>query len=362
MIIEGYSRSGFYDLLDEVRDLAAELRGIERGLEYMEEERARWWQHIPLGHPVETIRLEFGKTEPFTRTYQIPGEGLLSRIWDPKEAELRENLEQINQEARTWAADEVAALTTKIQHLTHPTAAMYQQILAPLEQVEWNLTHHVVDDYGKLEDSLSEWKGTAATNFRTDFYRPFGNVVGTQHALTVDLIKGVHVAKEIAAATQKSLMRVGYAVRGALVEQLQRCAVESGLERAESTRNALIIGGTLAGIFGSLFTGGIAAGGVASVSGGLNLSTLLISDEDFINHEITGSTAEELTDRFASAVRAIDENGEFQHEGLANELRTLLGRVEELQETTPGQRGAMTPVRPDLVEGVDGETFHMRGG
>src|SRR5690606_19374508 len=190
-------------------------------------------------------------------------------------------------------------------------------VIEPLTQVHQRLEDDVDTDFGKLSGSLSNWEGDAADNFATYFYHPFEGILEKQRRLVGALIVGVEAADAIYQATQHSLMTVACHTRDALYEQLELRAQHAELVRRESIRNALVLAGA-----GASLIAAAAGGGLWSI--GLDAATGLS----------------------AAASTTIPPDA----------VRKVLDRVEGLRA---GGDGRLVPIRPEIVDGVDGDDFYL---
>lgn len=221
-----------------------------------------------------------------------------------------------------------------------------------------------------LEHTLSEWKGDAADNFASYFYYPFEDTVRSQKQMLTALMGGVASAKAIAESTQHSIMNVVNATKNALCEQLKlaqaMAEATAELERQQSLRQTLIIAGGVATVFAAIFTAG-AAVGVAGlwaarfgiIAGATQIASAAIPDEGSTAFDIEGSTAVQLRDSLSDAISKIKTNDGDQHDSLLDEVDAALQRLEELRETEDGEWGRLVPIQPDIVNGVDGDSFYL---
>jgi len=180
---------------------------------------------------------------------------------------------------------------------------------------------------------------------------------------------GIVAAKAIAESTQHSLMNVAHATKLALREQLQLAQAAATLERQQSAQDTLIIAGGLATVFGAVLsavpavaagsTSGLWSASLSVVAGGAQLATLGIPQEGAEPYTIEGGTAEALLASLSEAVDLIKNNDDDQHDKLLHEINAVMGRVEILRGGDDGEDARLIPIRPDLVDGVDSESFYV---
>ncbi|MGH3681878.1 MAG: hypothetical protein ACRDT2_16715 [Natronosporangium sp.] len=355
-----YDREAFYEALGQVRGLLAELRYIDRALAYLREQRITLGEEFWAGHV--SFQIELGRTAPFTRWCSVPDpvplpwEGLPWHT-NAKETEVRAQLAELAGEAETWAAAEISSLTERIAPLTEPIADRYEsRLIRPLETVHDTLSYEVSSDVGKLAHSLGGWEGAAADSFASHFYHPFGDILRRQRELLTALAAGLAAAKAIVESTQHSLMDVVHQVRDLLHAQLQQRAEDAGPGR-EAARTAVIISAG-AGVLAAVASGGgLWTVGLTAFAGATSVAATGVPDEAATDHQLAGSTAEELLAALTNAVVLVDTNESDQHDELAEAIRAVLERVASLRGD--GSDDRLIPIRPDLVDGVDASNFYL---
>jgi hypothetical protein len=266
------------------------------------------------------------------------------------------------EEASTWAADGVEEISRRVEPFTWPVGSLYEsECIGPVMIAHEDLDWQVSDDFGLLRHSLGRWEGAAADNFADRFYHPFAHTLDSQKKLLLALAGGIGSAQAIAESTQHSLMNVVHYTREALREQLQLAAAKAELARQESLRNTLIIGGAAAAVFGSILTAGTGLWGIslAAAAGGGSIASTTIPDGGWVALTLRGATAADLLGAMSAAVNQIDSNDYDQHDELRREVQAVLDRVEAVRDSSDGEDGPLIPIRPNLVNGVDGNDFYL---
>lgn len=355
-----YHRGELYRNLSDVRGYLAELRYIDRALDYLSQEEARWWQGWELLGGIAYVDVELGQTVPFTKMYRVP-EKFPRFFWQRSKAtEINSHLEVIAEEATAWAATAIESITSWIEPFTAPLASTYEyRTIMPLETIHDMLEDKVSTDFGRLSHSLGNWEGEAADNFATYFYYPFEDTLRSQRQLIAALAGGMLTAKAIVESTQHSLMNVVHHLREELLEQLELRARHAERSRQESLRDALIIGGGTATILGAVASGGLWTVAMGTVAGGTTIASTTIPDGASDPYQLRGGTAEELLDALSDAVNQIGLNDDHQHLQLADAVWDVLERVEHLRGGSDAGDGRLIPIRPDIVGGVDGDDFYL---
>lgn len=369
-----YDGYAFYDTLSEIQGYLAELRYIDTAMKYMADEEAGWAQEY-LGGIVtptnEYIEVEYGRTFPFTKKYPVPNDWFDSPFGlfdDTKSERINNRLNELAGEADTWAATEIQNVKDRVEPFTWPQGSSYESnCIQPIGEAHELLEDEISNDFGRLEHTLSDWKGDAADNFASYFYYPFEHTRRSQKQMLTALMGGIASAKAIAESTQHSLMNVVFATKAALREQLERSQATAELERQKSLQTTLIIAGGAATVFAGIFTAGAAAGATAglwaaaftTVAGGAQLATVAIPSDGATEYSIEGGTAEALRDSLSDAITQIKTNDGDEHETLLTEVNNVLSRVETLRGGPDGDDGRLIPIQPDIVNGVDSDSFYL---
>src|SRR5690606_9352768 len=337
----------------------SELRYIDQALEYLEEEKASWWHGVePIGPGTTHVTVTLGTTLPFTRRYEIPGRDSFLTFWkDSKQDEVNRQLRALGTGAEEWGTAELESFQTRVRPFTWLRPGSGESwVIEPLTQVHQRLEDDVDTDFGKLSGSLSNWEGDAADNFATYFYHPFEGILEKQRRLVGALIGGVEAADAIYQATQHSLMTGACHTRDALYEQLELRAQHAALVRRESIRNALVLAGAGASLIAAVTSGGLWSIGLNAAIGLSAAASTTIPPDAVTQLEIRGSSAEELSQALFEALREISSHYSSQHKELDDEVRKVLDRVEGLRA---GGDGRLVPIRPEIVDGVDGDDFYL---
>jgi hypothetical protein len=346
----------FYRTLSEVQGRLAELRYIDRATEYLESQQAQWWENEPIGSQA-TMEFQFGETVPFTRTYHIGTTVWIGLPWqETKEVEISRRLGEIAEEASTWATDSVAALTERVEPLTWATPEGYEGHVAVLEDVNWVLENLIRTDFDKLTYSIGHWEGEAAESYLTNFHEPFEDTRASHSRLIGALAGGLATAKAIVGATQHSLMNVVRRTSDLLYRQLELRSLDTA---QESKATALIIGAGVASIAGVIAGPALWTVAWEAVAAGFSLASEGIPTKSAIEVELVGSTADQLLESLETALDNIEAGMVYQYDELEDQLRIALDRVELLRDGNDGEDGALVPISPSVVDGVDADTFRL---
>jgi hypothetical protein len=356
-----YDPSEFQQKLSAVQGYLAELRYIDTAMAYMEDEKANWWYSLaPFVGTTSHIEVEYGTTFPFTKRYEVPEDRFL---WeDSRKGQVESRLRVLAEEANGWAADGIDDIARRVEPFTWPVGPLYEsECVAPVLTAHEDLAWGVSNDFGLLRHSLGRWEGAAADNFADRFYHPFEYTLDSQKRLLLALAGGITSAKAIAESTQHSLMNVVHYTREALREQLQLAAAKAELARQESLRNTLIIGGATAAVFGTIITAGTGLWGIslATAASSGSIASTTIPDGGWVALTLRGATAADLLGAMSAAINQIDSNDYDQHDELRREVQAVLDRVEAVREGSDGEDGPLIPIRPNLVDGVDGNDFYL---
>lgn len=364
-----YDGPALYDMLGEVQGYLAELRYIDTAMAYLESEDAGWLQEYGGGlitPGTEYVEVEFGSTFPFTKKYGFRSDWHDSPfgLWDDTRSErVNERLSELSGEANTWAEGEVESLRERIKPYTWFYGELFESnVLMPIETMHTSLEDDVSEDFGLLQHSLSEWKGDAADNFASRFYFPFEHTLRSQKQMLTALMGGLVGAKAVAESTQHSIMTLVHCTKEALLQQLEIAQVTAKLERQQSKYNAMIIAVGAATVFGGIFSGGsLWAIGFAAAAGGATIASTTIPTDGATEYLLEGSTAAELVEQLDTGIGTVITNDTDQHATLQDEVDTALRRVESLRGSPDPDNddGQLIPIRPDIVDGVDADTFYM---
>jgi hypothetical protein len=357
-----YDRPKLYENLSEVQGYLAELRYIDIAMAYMEEEQASWWRQIPATDLSSDLDVEYGKTYPFKRFYQVPNDFRFP--WqDSRREQVQNQLEVIAEEASSWAATEVETIVGWIEPFTWPVGSLYEsECIDPVMTAQGTLDYDVSADFGKLDYSIRNWHGKAAENFVTNFYTPFKDDILDNHKqLLLSLAGGLEAAKAIAESTQHSIMNVVHYTHAALVEQLQLAAVNAELARQESLRNIMIIGSGAATAIAALVVpgGGLWAMTVEAVAGGASIASTAIPDGGSMSFSLRGATASDLAKAMSEAIVEIENHDGDQHEALMWEVHNVLDRIDPYYGGPNVADVRLVPMQPAIVDGVDGTDFYL---
>jgi hypothetical protein len=355
-----YSKDAFIQKLSEVQGRLAELRYIDRATGYLEGEQAQWYHHQPLGDHI-VMEVPFGETVPFTRSYQI---GLPASRWpweelpwhSTREEEVNRRLAEFAVEAGTWAADNIATLTKRAEPLTYPSPASYEGHVSTLEDVSWVLENTVRSDFDKLTSSIADWEGDAADNYMTYFHEPFKDTRQSHVRLAGALAGGLATAKVIIQAGQQSLMDVVRQMSNLLYAQL---VLRSQDTVQDSTASVLVLGAGAASIAGAIASSGLWIVGWEAAAAGLSAASARIPPSSAHMVDLFGASAEKLLETLETAVGDIERGLTYQYDLLYDELDTVLRRVDLLRNENDGGDGRLVPIRPDIFDGVDADTFRL---
>lgn len=362
-----YDGYALYDMLEEIQGYLAELRYIDTAMAYLESEDAGWLQESAGGiitPGTEYVEVEFGKTFPFTKRYGFRSDWHDSPFgwWDDTRSERVNNrLNELGGEATSWAETEVENIRERIKPYTWFLGSHFESnIVEPIQTMHETLEDQVSEDFGLLQHTLSEWKGDAADNFASNFYYPFEHTLRSQKQMLVALIGGLVGAKAIAESTQHSIMTLVHCAKESLLQQLEIAQATAKLERQQSQYNAVIIAVGAATVFGGIFSGGsLWALGFAAAAGGATIASTTVPVDGATEYLFQGSTAAELIEELDKGIGTVKTNDSDQHQSLLDEVDTALRRVETLRGGPDGDDGRLIPIRPDIVDGVDADTFYM---
>jgi hypothetical protein len=112
-----FERAEFSKKFSEVGGFLAELRYIDRALTYLGDQEAQWWEGLPQVSSGEfVLDVELGETVPFTRRYRFPHDLRLFPWQDPdsRRTEINNHLQELAEEAHTWAADNIDGLARTV--------------------------------------------------------------------------------------------------------------------------------------------------------------------------------------------------------------------------------------------------------
>jgi hypothetical protein len=349
-----YNRSGLYQTLDEVARLLGELMYVDQAVQYVDERDTAVHGPLSGGAPgVTAYQIPIGITYPFVRELRLPAD----YSSDENQFEIiMGRISDILWDAGKWAEAILESLTTRIAPITHPPAAMYEHsVVRPIETAVSILQDNVVNDFGGLRQSLSDWEGDAADNFATEFYHPFEDTQVAHERLFGALTGGLVTSKAITEVTQHSLMNALHYVRDELKEQLQ---LRSQQAAGESSRTILIVGSAALSVMSAaLGSTSLWPVAVEAAAGALSVAADSIPGEAADVHELAGRTAEQLFGELADVLTAIERNATTQYVGLAERLDDVLVRVERLRKGGDDEDGRLVPIQPDLVDDADSGTF-----
>lgn len=196
---------------------------------------------------------------------------------ETKEEEISRRLGEIAEEASTWAADSVAALTARVEPLTYPSPSMYEHsLIEALDGVHGQLEDEVSTDFGMLMASIAHWEGDAADNFMSYFYYPFEDTLTSHKSLIEGLAGGLVTAKAIVESTQHSLMNAVHYTWERLYRQLELRSLDTV---EDNTTTIVVVGTAVASLMAAVFTGGLWAIGMAAVASGLSIAATEIPED-----------------------------------------------------------------------------------
>lgn len=356
-----YNMRELYRKLAEVQGYFAELRYIDTALPYLEQEKSSWWHNTPLGPGVDYIEAQFGTTFPFKKVYTVPMDFIRLPWQEGKQAEVQAHLQTLATEANTWAATEIEAITDRIKPYTWPVGSLYEShCIQPVEAAHRDLHDEISVDFGKLRQSIGRWEGSAADSFADNFYHPFEHTLRSQLQLLTALAAGIAAAKTIAQSTQHSLMNIVHYTGEALRDQLKLSQSKAELARQEAIKNIAVIGGATFSVFGGLVAGGsLWAMSMPAVTAGVGIAATSIPDGGWAALNLRGTTALDLLTSMSDAISRTVVNESDQHEELRLQVQNALDRTRALRDGGDEDYGRLVPIQPDLVSGVDGNTFRL---
>nr|MDT0660637.1 hypothetical protein [Micromonospora sp. DSM 115978] len=350
-----------YKLHNDLADIGtylADLHYIDQVFAYLAGLQSSWWHAITPGQ--FHFAVDFGGTVPFRRVWDVPEHFIRRLPWqDSKEEEIRAQIQRYADTAPTWASCNIETVRAMMEPLAHPTTAGYlNDLIRPVQDVLNDLQDGVNDDFAKLRHTLGRWEGAAADQFANNFYHPFADTLDSQERLLIAFLGGLATSHTIVEATQQSLMNVVHHIREALHEQLQLRAQEAAAARQQSVKEALIVTGTTIAV-ASTVGSGLWPPAAGATSAALNLGAGTLSGDIAVGHKIAGTTADELLSALVAAISRIDSNAHNQYVDLETNLNGVLTRVNELRNGSSGPDGRLIPIRPHIVDGVDGSNWRL---
>lgn len=347
-----YDRDTLYSRLQDIADLAGELRYIDAVLGFIASETEpdvySWTSQFAIN--------DIGRTFPFSRVitkqHSTPGyEDTISSF-----------LESAAEDAQNWQRTNYESLLQLIEPVTHPDTSYYDEIVTSLITAYSILSVDPDDgvlppedtgaarrvDFGMMDPDA--WRGHAASNFRNYFYMPFKNEVrGYQAMYTKAIAAGFTRAKAIDDLAQISLLDGANATRRALREQLEFRQQDRG---GGSTADALIIAGVGTSILASISASVPPVSVTMSViSGLLNYAASEEAAVEARNEDgFVGRSADDLFFGFFDQAGRIASRRRGHYDSLDNDMSTLLewGEINH-------RENALIPTRPDIAErGHDG--------
>lgn len=371
---EGFNVTLFYDTLAEAQGYLVELRYIDTAMEYLEREQASWWQRIGVIAPgADPLSVDFGQTFPFTKYYDVPSDWFHLPFADTTLDKVKDRLTELSHQANTWATAAMDEMRQRVDPYVWSCGPIIDSdCVQPISDMFEVLERRVSEDFGLLKHTIDSWRGDAADNFASNFYYPFEHTLRSQKQMLTALMGAIVLAKAIAESTQHSLMNVANAAKAALREQLQRAAATAEAERQESVMQALIIAGGLAGVVsggfaaaGAVAGGGAGAGGAlwsaafSGVAGATQIASAAIPSGAAEEYLMKGSTAEQLNIALGKAIDKVKRIDTRQHDELLQMVDSALQRVEDLRTGPEDSDGQLIPRRPDIVDGVNADTFYL---
>lgn len=362
-----YDRGDVHRFLTRLGDLLADLRYVDRALAYLQEQDMSFWETVAAragiyrGYSVMVV--ELGRTVPFRRTYDIPYPPINApwQFGNPREEEIRNHLRSLEEEASRWAAANVVFLWEQIAPYTHSSPTLYEHgVVEPLRRGLARLEDEVGNDFAKLRYSLSDWKGTAADNFASDFYHPFQDTLDSHKRLLLALAGAVRVAKAVNEVALHSVTAVLEAGCRALYAQLRLRAGQAELERQETQRKALILAASTGSLLATVLgTTSLWAVGAAAVAESFAVAASGTPERSWEEIVFRSTTAEEILGDIVEALRTVDERVDRELEELKMQVDDVLSRVSRLRRGRDGDDGRLIPIRPVIVDGVHAGTFYL---
>lgn len=368
---EPYDRGRLDEQLSDVGRYLAELVYVDGTTSCLDGwDDPRGWTIPPLG-AFEQYDIEVGETYPFTRSVKVStARAPELREGDPVSLDpyehIKNDISGIKVAAARWGQDNLDSIVRMVQDITWEVPAIYQsEVIEPLKAAHAVLREDVRTDLGKLGYSVGHWRGDAASNFATNFYHPFKDMRVSQERVIEALVGGLVTAKAIDESAKHSLMNAVHYVREMILEQLrqrqqQGIAAREGREvdplAAATTTIAILATGT--GLYGAAVGAALWKVGIDVATAGLDVAATSIPEETTLR--LAGQTADELLGALLEAIGTIKKNADSQYNGLADELKLVLSRVQLLRDGPDGDDGRLYPVRPQIVDGVDSKTFRYQ--
>jgi hypothetical protein len=360
-----YHQEAFHQTLSEVQSRLAELRYIDRAIEYLEQQQAEVELEHRLSGNYFLMEVRLGETVPFTRTFSITTPYMTlpweyppwETVEDVKMDRINQRLDELRGEAGTWAATNIETVRSRVEPITSPSTTRYDdEVLNPIYDARVQLQDEVSSDFGKLRATIGHWEGEAAESFQTNFYHPFEDTVLSHDRLFQALYDGVVVAREILGAAQHSLMSVVHYTSARLYRQLELRSLDSSDDSPSTIPVIAATGFSL--LSAVLGRAGLWVAGSEAISGAIALGTELV-ERGNSTVALLGTSADQILFSLDDALRAILSNMSEQYDDLAVNVDTVLNRVRDLRDASDGNDGRLIPIRPALVNGVNADTFYL---
>jgi hypothetical protein len=316
-----------------------------------------------------------GDTFPFTRTVRVldPRFGgeetgpvtMSDPVAGDQYDDIVNDIAGIKVWAVKWGQDNLQSLTDMIAEITHPVSGMYEQsVIEPLRTAHTTLQDEVRTDVGKLGYTIGHWRGDAASNFKTNFYDAWEDMLPSQEHVFEALVGGLVTAKAIDESSQHSLMNAVHYLRLILREQLELRQQQGNADARGREISPLaiakviaILAGGGASVVGAAVGSKLWAIGMEVAAAGLNVAESTIPDGVTAPFTLRGQEADDLLGTLLDAIDGIKDSARDQYEELDTELGIVVSRVETLRGGPDGKDGRLFPIRPQIVGGVDSDTF-----
>lgn len=351
-MVAGYDRETLYARLDEVADLAGELRYVDAVLAYIADQTQTPGAGPGPAHSYIEVN-DIGRTYPFSRR-------IMRGPLTPDYAETVTNFcRQAAEEAATWRDTNLESLRQTIAPVTQPDTSHYDEIVERLKLSYMSLSNDPAEgdqrpsddaramlrnDFGLM--SPDDWTGYAASNFRNIFYKPFQHEVReNQAAYTKSIAAGFVRAKAIDELAQIGLLEAVTATRGALLEQLRHRQQDTG---ATSTATALIISGLAVSILAPLVPGAgpLVAASMAAVSGGLSYAGSVEAEREAREEQrFEGRSADDLFFGLYDTASTIARRRRGHYDALDLDMGNLLEWA-----SFNHRENLLIPKRPEIAE------------
>jgi predicted RNA-binding Zn ribbon-like protein len=335
---QAFENARFFETLDEVGGMLAELAFIDLAKPYLE---GVAWNALFDMHDIE-----LGERHPFTVRVCIED--------DAHWSEIQGQLGDYAETAGDTASGDVEALVETTRTIVGFDPARHRQTVEQLARIHDFLLRQGTQDLGQLERSLDDWTGSAADAFALDFYEPLELVHANQCYLLSESAKAMTMAIGVYETAQDALMNAVLAVRDVLDEQLR---ARAGGKGGPSSQDFLTVAAAALTVVTSLrFVSPPAAAALTMVNIGVGLARMYaVSDEGV--HEtatIEAATAEEAAAALSREVSNVAARTDRALTNLSGEFAPVRSAMSDMLDDD-----RLHPPRPGLTADTPPARFHF---